>query len=107
MPDSDPTVGERILKQLKVLRIATAVLAVALVVGVIVVAVQQSKVSDALCTFKNDLVVRRAQSQKFLNDHPKGAFGFTRVQIQQGIDNYTRTIDSLSSLDCAPVDTSD
>lgn len=102
MPDNDPTVGQKILTQLKWLRVYTAALAVLVLAAVVYVYVQQAKTTDALCTFKNDLIGRKAQSQKFLDDHPAGAFGFTRAQIKQGIDNYTRTVKSLDSLDCPP-----
>jgi hypothetical protein len=102
MSNDDPSIGQTILKRLRVLTWATVVVA-AMLIGVVgYVYVHQSRTTDALCTFKRDLVQRRQQSQNFLKAHPKGAFGFSPAQIQQGIDNYGRTVDSLSPLHCPP-----
>lgn len=102
MPDTDKNVGQKILRRQTIQTVAMTVLALALIVAVVVVSVRLSNINKALCTFKNDLISRKVQSQEFLKDHPHGAFGFSPAQIQQGIDNYKRTIDALRSVSCPP-----
>lgn len=82
-----------VLRSLIVLAVATAVLYG--LVAYVAFANQR-----ALCTFRDDLITRIASSQKFLKDHPKGAFGFTPQQIRDGITNQRRTIDALDGLRC-------
>lgn len=82
-----------VLRSLIVLAVATAVLYG--IVGYVAFTNQR-----ALCTFRDDLVTRVATSEKFLKDHPKGAFGFTPQQIKDGIANQRRTIDALQGLTC-------
>lgn len=102
MPMTDPDIGQKILTQLKVLRWATIVLAAGLILAMGYVYVQQQRTTNALCAFKNDLINRRIQATGFLKTHPKGAFGFTPAQIQQSVDNYTRTVDALDPISCPP-----
>lgn len=99
---TDPDIGEQILNQVKVLRWITIGLALVLLLGVGYVYVQQNRTTSALCAFKNDLVNRNVQARDFLKTHPKGAFGFTPAQIQQSVDNYSRTVAALEPISCPP-----
>lgn len=89
-----------IRKTLRFLVISTLLLYGGGAIFVVVTYNNSRTVNEALCNFTDDLERRVISSQDFLDDHPKGAFGFTPAEIQVQITNQQRTINSLSSLDC-------
>ena len=53
-----------------------------------------------LCAFRTDLQRRVDSGTQFLSEHPRGALGFTRQELQTTINNQQRTISSLGALTC-------
>lgn len=98
---TDPNIGEQILKQLKILRWMTTVLAIVLIVAVVYVIVRLGEINTSLCTFRTDLETRAAGSQDYL-DHPDKYPGIKIPEdvIRQQLDSQKKTIQSLSSLSC-------
>lgn len=89
-----------IRRTLKQLVVATVVLTI-VVGGVAFFAWRSASTShDALCTFRADLNARVASSRDFLKDHPEGFAGIPAATIRASIDQQSRTINALSSLDC-------
>lgn len=87
-------------RTLRGLVIATAVLFILFGGVVFYVWTNAEQNHSALCALRADLEERVADSVDFLVEHPEGAFGFTPAEIQDGIDNQTRTIKALDTLSC-------
>lgn len=100
MPDTDPTMGEKILRQLKIQRYLTGVLAVILIVGFVDVAVRLSHVNNALCTFRGNLVTQVIQTQHYLVKHPEGFANVSKATILDSLNKQKKAIKSLDSLSC-------
>lgn len=60
------------------------------------------KAATALCALRHDLEARVQSSRDFLAEHPDGIPGISRAAIEKSIRDQTRTIDTLSNLDCEP-----
>jgi hypothetical protein len=92
--------GAAVKRSLRVLMVATVVLYVA-VVGISAYTwIVSTSTQSALCTFKGDLESRIDDSIAFLAEHPNGIAGISPAQIQQGITNQQKTVDSLNDLKC-------
>lgn len=61
---------------------------------------QSSRINAALCTFRHDIEMRVAGSEKFLADHPQGFAGIPAATIRVSLDGQKRTIRALASLKC-------
>lgn len=70
-----------------------------------VILARQAEAADrteqALCILRADLEARVATSQQFLADHPNGIPGISTSDLQQSIDNQTRTVLALQLLECS------
>ena len=56
---------------------------------------------SALCSFKNDLEVRRDSQQGYLDAmQGREIFGIPREVIEQSVRNISATLDSLEELSC-------
>lgn len=58
------------------------------------------RAAAALCTFRDDLARRVADSQAFLRSHPDGIPGVPASLIRNSIQNEQATLASLSDLSC-------
>ena len=61
--------------------------------------------NDALCKFRDDLDVRHATTQEYLDGHPDEEFlfgGVPRTTLETTLRNQSATLLSLSSLECPP-----
>lgn len=123
--------GERIAddirRTLRLLVIATAVLA-ALLVGLVVwvyfdgrandralrresdrndraLAAESKRTTASLCAFRADLERRISDGEKFLKTHPEGLprAEISAAELQRSIDGLKRTVTSLRSLECPPL----
>lgn len=56
--------------------------------------------TDALCALRNESQSRVEQSEKFLQENPKGIPGVSRAQFNRSIENSKTTVKALSGLDC-------
>lgn len=61
---------------------------------------QADRLTTALCNQRDDQIERVRSSTAFLKAHPHGAFGFTRAQLQDGINRSKKNIAALEPLDC-------
>lgn len=104
-PDSvgGRTVAEQLQRSLRRLAIATVILYLALISGGIKVYLDGKNTTNALCTFRQDLVVRVLGSTDFLKEHPEGIPGISPKIILEGISNQQRTITALKDLNCPEV----
>lgn len=101
-PDSvgGKTVADQLQRSLRKLAIATVLLYVGLIAGGIKVYLDAKNTNDALCTFRQDLIVRVLSSTDFLKKHPKGIPGIPPKIILEGISNQQKTITALKDLNC-------
>jgi hypothetical protein len=93
MPEANQSLGDTLLRRLKLLTIATVV------VYFVVAALAVSSL-HSLCTLRGDLEARVVEGQKFLNQHPKGFAGFTADAIKLNLENAERSVNSLSVTPC-------
>jgi hypothetical protein len=107
--NGNETVADVLVRGLRQLRIATVVLAVALLtVGVVGYRDLKGKADEArrthaaLCALRGDLNQRVTQSENYLDEHPRGAPGIPAAAIRQSLVNARRTARSLRRLDCPP-----
>lgn len=94
------TAASKLRRSLRRLAIATVILYLALIAAGVKVYSDSKNTSDALCTFRQDLVTRVLASTDFLRDHPKGIPGIPPKFILESIANQQRTITSLKDLHC-------
>lgn len=101
-PDSvgGKTVAEQLQRALRRLALATVLLYVGLIGGGIKVYLDAKNTNDALCTFRQDLVVRVIGSTDFLKKNPEGIPGIPPKIILEGISNQQKTITALKDLNC-------
>lgn len=64
------------------------------------VASNQSRETQALCAFRDDVQRRMDETSAFLRAHPHGIPGITAATLRAGVDNERHTIRALSPLDC-------
>lgn len=110
MTDPD-TVGSAILRGIRRLTIATAVLYLVVIGALVGVYIDSGNKADnlakatgrtttALCVFRGDVQSRAEQTAKFLKEHPEGFSGIPAAQLHQSLEAQRRTVKSLRSLDC-------
>lgn len=100
MPNSHPDVAKQIKRSLHLLVAATVVLAIFIGGLGVYSYVNTEETHSALCTLRQDLVVRVHTSKDFLDKHPKGIPGIPGATIRTTLHGQQRTIDALSSLSC-------
>lgn len=107
--NGNETVAAVLVRGLRVLRLATAGLAAALIAaGVIGYLDLRGKADEArrthaaLCSLREDVQARIDQSEDYLAKHPHGAPGIPAGAIRQGLVNSRRTATALAGLDCPP-----
>lgn len=96
------TMADHLRRSLRRLAIATVLLYLALIAGGVLVYIDQRNTANALCTFRQDLERRVLASTDFLKDNPKGVPGIPPRYIVLSINNQTKTITALKSLNCDP-----
>jgi hypothetical protein len=108
-PDTEVTevkssaVADSLRKTLRLLVIATIVLYLVMV-GIGIKIWQDGKATtDALCTYRADLITRVNASIAFLSEHPDGLpeAGVTAKSISDGINNQQHAILALADLNCS------
>lgn len=104
MPDSNPTIADELRRKMNFQLAMNALCILALVIGGWYFATQASESHAALCNLRADQVQRVRSSEEFLDKNPQGIPGISRAQIEQGLRNSRRTIQSLDSLGCPPVE---
>jgi hypothetical protein len=55
---------------------------------------------DALCTFRADLDTRVQQTIVFIEEHPEGFAGIPASVLKNQVENQSRTLDALDTLNC-------
>jgi len=65
------------------------------------VADNQRENTQALCAFRNDLRERINSAEKFLRQHPQGAFGISADTIEMGVQDELSTIQALAVVRCS------
>lgn len=96
-----PEIGKQLLKWLKILTGATALLYILVIVAIVVVAVFTFQTHDALCHVRDDRQQQVNTSRHYLNTHTDedlAKFGFTRAQVLQQIAQEEQTVKALNSL---------
>lgn len=90
--------AEDLRSQLRVLIALTIILYV--VMGFLVwwIWSQQTTNSGALCAIRREAQARVKEGQEFLTQHPYGAYGLSRAQIQQSITDSIDTVSALQNL---------
>lgn len=63
---------------------------------------RQKTVEVGVCALRDDLRKRVREGEKFLAQHPQGAFGFTAAQIRSSVAGERRTISALAGVSCPP-----
>jgi Flp pilus assembly protein CpaB len=120
-PDTDPTIAETILKELKRQRYALIVLAALFLAAGVVGYVALSNRGDdnerlaakaatlaqnaetdhaALCTFRVDLQSRVSETVDYLRTHPKGFPGVPLKTLQTSLNGQKLALQSLQALNC-------
>lgn len=56
----------------------------------------------SLCTFRDDVRQRAANTASFLADHPQGIPGVPVATLRSALEGQRRTVKALSGLDCPP-----
>lgn len=84
--------------------IAYAIVAAALLVGMIRLESLADSTHDAFCDFKRDLERRAGTTEVYINDVKNGRReiiqGFTISELARSLANQRATLDSLSDLNC-------
>lgn len=89
-----------IKKTLRRLVIATVVLFVGLVSGVLYTWSVSRNNQKALCTYRADVEARIQQGELFLIEHPRGVQGISPEAIKQGLDNQRRVAAAFQDVNC-------
>lgn len=102
--DSDPVeILKGIRHTVSILVWSTIGFFLVLAVVIVFVVVTASRVHDALCTFRGNLVGQVDQTDSFLKQHPQGLpkLGLPAVQLRAQEARQQASVDSLSGLGCS------